>query len=69
MKKDWRERISQPRYKVKAEKNVYVTMRDGARLAVDVLRPDAPGKFPALLSMCPYDLTFQRAKILTKESQ
>ncbi len=59
MAKDWRERISQPRYKVKAEKDVYVTMRDGVRLALDLFRPDAPGKFPALLSMCPYGKELQ----------
>jgi putative CocE/NonD family hydrolase len=32
------------------EKDVAVTMRDGVALAVDVYRPDAPGKFPALLA-------------------
>ena len=45
---------SQPIYKMIAEKDVYVTARDGVRLAVDVYRPDAPGKFPALLAISPY---------------
>jgi predicted acyl esterase len=54
MKNDWRALISQPRYRIRAEEDVYVTMRDGVRLAVDIFRPDAPGKFPALLAMSPY---------------
>ena len=54
MKKDWRELISQPKYGIKVEKEVYVTMRDGVRLAIDIFRPDARGKFPALLAMSAY---------------
>jgi predicted acyl esterase len=54
MKKDWRELISQPKYGIKVEKDVYVTMRDGVRLAIDIYRPNARGKFPALLAMSPY---------------
>ena len=46
-------------YKMKVEKNVYVPMRDGVRLAVDIYRPDAPGKFPALLGMSPYGKAIQ----------
>ncbi|MEM2104002.1 MAG: CocE/NonD family hydrolase [Candidatus Bathyarchaeia archaeon] len=41
-------------FKVKVEKDVFVSMRDGVRLAVDVYRPDSYGRFPALLSMSPY---------------
>ena len=44
---------------MKIEKNVYVPMRDGVRLAVDVYRPDKPGKFPALLSISPYGKEIQ----------
>ncbi|MBI4295803.1 MAG: CocE/NonD family hydrolase [Chloroflexi bacterium] len=51
--------VSQPIYKIKVEKNVYVTMRDGVRLAVDVYRPDVPGKFPALLAMSAYGKDLQ----------
>ena len=36
MKKDWHELISQPKYGIKEEKNIYVPMRDGIRLAVEV---------------------------------
>src|SRR5262245_5454371 len=38
-----------PRYAVKVQINVKVPMRDGVNLAADIVRPDAPGKFPALL--------------------
>jgi predicted acyl esterase len=30
------------------ERDIIVAMRDGTRLAVDVYRPDAPGKYPVL---------------------
>ena len=50
---------SKPVYKIKAEKNVYVPMRDGVRLAVDIYRLDAEGKFPALLAMSPYGKELQ----------
>lgn len=32
------------------EKDVFVSARDGVRLCVDIYRPDAPGRFPALLA-------------------
>jgi putative CocE/NonD family hydrolase len=50
---------SKPIHTIKTEKNVYVKMRDGVKVAVDVRRPDAKGKFPALLSMCPYSKDVQ----------
>ncbi len=48
---------SQPRYKVITERDVMVPMSDGTRLAIDIHRPDAPGKFPALVERTPYDKT------------
>ncbi len=45
---------SQPVHKVKVDRNVSIPMRDGVRLSADIFRPDAEGKFPALLAMCPY---------------
>lgn len=40
-----------PRYdKMKQERDVMVPMRDGVHLCVDIYRPDARGKFPALLA-------------------
>lgn len=63
MKKDWREFISQPTYGIKAEKNIYVPMRDEVRLAVDIFRPDARGKFPALLAIGAYGKELQKCLI------
>ena len=41
-------------YRVIRERNVMVPMRDGVRLATDVYRPDAPGRFPVLVTRGPY---------------
>ena len=45
---------NQKTYKVIYEPNVMVPMRDGTRLATDVFRPNAPGKFPVLVNRGPY---------------
>jgi uncharacterized protein len=41
-------------YRMKVEKGLTVTMRDGVRISLCVYRPDAPGKFPALFASSPY---------------
>jgi putative CocE/NonD family hydrolase len=41
-------------FPVAVEKNVEAPMRDGIVLRADVYRPDAPGRFPALLKRTPY---------------
>jgi predicted acyl esterase len=51
---DWRERISQPQYRTVADKRLRAPMRDGVELAVDVFRPDAGERVPALLAYGPY---------------
>ena len=33
------------------EKDIYVKMRDGVKLALNVYRPDKPGKFPVVLAL------------------
>jgi uncharacterized protein len=43
-----------PAYEILVEKDVDVPVRDGARLKADVLRPDADGRFPAILNLGPY---------------
>jgi putative CocE/NonD family hydrolase len=40
--------------KVVRESNVMVPMRDGTRLAADIIRPDAPGRYPVLVTRGPY---------------
>ena len=42
-------------YSVKFESNLPVTLRDGTTTYADVFRPDASGRFPALLQRTPYD--------------
>ncbi|MGH9559388.1 MAG: CocE/NonD family hydrolase [Bryobacteraceae bacterium] len=46
--------LSKPQYKIVKEANVRVPMRDKVTLAADIYRPDAPGKFPAILERTPY---------------
>lgn len=41
-------------YRVRVEKNVRIPMRDGVTLACEVRRPDAEGRFPALLQVSYY---------------
>jgi putative CocE/NonD family hydrolase len=48
--KDWHDVVSQPQHDIVLEEDVWVAMRDGVRLCVDVYRPEAEGKFPALVS-------------------
>ena len=66
MNSDWRSKISQPRIrhvKESVERDVYVPMRDGVRLAVNIYRPDAKGKFPALLAIGGYGKELQEELI------
>ena len=42
------------------DKDVPMTTRDGVTLRADVYRPDAPGRFPVLLSRLPYDKNLRR---------
>lgn len=60
MEKDWHELISQPRYDVLLEEDVWVNMRDGVRLCIDIYRPRAEGRFPALISFSWYGKDSQK---------
>ena len=42
---------------VRAEYGVMIPLRDGVRLASDVWRPEAPGRYPVLLTRTPYQRT------------
>lgn len=46
--------LSQPDYKPITERGVKMRARDGVTLVQDVIRPDAPGKFPVILERTPY---------------
>lgn len=46
--------IPKPKYAVTVDKNVMIPMSDGIRLAADIYRPDASGKFPVIIVRTPY---------------
>ena len=60
MQEDWHELISKPMYDVILEKDVWVTVRDGVRICVDIYRPKGEGKFPGLVSFSWYGKESQR---------
>ncbi len=47
--------ISPARYKARHLFDVLSPMRDGVNLAMDIIRPDANGAFPVILTRTPYD--------------
>jgi putative CocE/NonD family hydrolase len=47
-------------HRVLVDKDVPMTTRDGVVLRADVYRPDAPGRYPVLLSRLPYDKNLRR---------
>lgn len=48
------------------ERDVIIPMRDGVELCADVFRPDAPGRFPAILGFHPYDPFSQTGPIMPR---
>lgn len=46
---------SSVRYEVMAERDQDAPMRDGVRLKIDIFRPKAEGRFPAILQQTPYN--------------
>jgi predicted acyl esterase len=59
---DWAGRLSQPRHGVTEQRDQFVTMRDGVRLACNIFRPDGAGRFPALLSYSLYGKDVQKVR-------
>jgi uncharacterized protein len=51
--------LSEPQYHTRRDDNVAIAMRDGTTLMADVHRPDASGRFPALLAASPYPRQIQ----------
>lgn len=51
--------LSKPQYRITHDLNVGVPMRDGISLLADVHRPEADGRFPALLAASPYPRQIQ----------
>lgn len=50
----WREKLSKAEHEVIHDKKLFVTARDGVKLAVDVVRPASEGSFPVILLRTPY---------------
>ena len=51
----WYLDLPKPAYSVVVDEDVMAPMRDGVLLAADVYRPDAPGRFPVIVTRTPYD--------------
>ena len=56
--RDYRQ-LSEPEFDMRHDNNVAITMRDGTALMADVHRPDAGGRFPALIAASPYPRQIQ----------
>jgi predicted acyl esterase len=54
------EAVSEAKYKVNFDNKVRVKMRDGVEIAAAIARPDAPGKFPAIMVYWPYRRVVQQ---------
>lgn len=52
--KEFNNKVFSPEYNVLMEMNRKIPMRDGIKLATDIYRPDAEGKFPVILVRTPY---------------
>ncbi|MFC1863717.1 CocE/NonD family hydrolase [Thermodesulfobacteriota bacterium] len=52
-------KISKREYNIVSDRNIKVPMNDGIQVNVNVFRPDSDNKFPALVSMSPFNLDFQ----------
>src|ERR1700691_1827644 len=52
----WVRKLSQPQYEIQFEYNVKtLVMRDGVKMAANIWRPKAEGKFPVIYMQTPYD--------------
>jgi predicted acyl esterase len=52
-------------FKMKVERDVYVTMRDGVRIAVCIYRPDTDEPVPSLFAASPYQYRYDSAPAYT----
>ena len=56
------DKLSRPRYEVERHEDVWMTLRDGVRLCVDVYLPKGAGPVPALVSWSAYSKEMQGIK-------
>jgi len=55
--------VSKRQYDIVLEREVKVPVREGFRIDIDVVRPDAAGKFPAIVSLSPYSKEYQLDRV------
>ena len=60
---------SKRQYGVRMERNVSIPVRAGFTLDCHIARPDAPGKFPAIVSIHPFDNDRQFEPMMPKGHQ
>ena len=61
--------VSAPSWSIQFEE-VMIPVRDGIRLAADLLRPSAPGRrFPALIAASPYSRQLQRTNLPSGQNE
>ncbi len=48
--------ISKREHEITANRDVFVTVRDGVKICVDVFRPDGRGKYPALVATSSFNV-------------
>jgi uncharacterized protein len=59
--------VSQARYSIRVQYDVLSPMRDGVLLAMDLLRPEASGRFPVILERTPYNKVSSRGNPLVEK--
>ena len=52
------------KYGITIERDVAIPVREGVTLDSDIFRPDAPGKFPALLAVHAYSKAAQSVELM-----
>ena len=55
---------SKREYGLREERDIRITMSDSVKLDADIFRPDAPGKFPAILGVHCYNKALQTDPIM-----
>ena len=55
--------ISKREHEIIANRDIFITMRDGVKICADVFRPDGRGKYPALVAMSAFNKDIQSDRI------
>jgi uncharacterized protein len=55
--------ISKREHEIVSTRDIFITMRDGVKVCVDVFRPETKGKYPALVAMSGFNKEIQSDRI------